>query len=65
MRTMSVRKMKLLVSGQTAEMLLLDELGAWNLPRHQIYRTYIRAYQKYFPISEPEEDVEDRLILYR
>lgn len=43
----------------------LVELGAWNLPRHQIYRTYIRAYQKCFPISGPEEDVEDRLILYR
>jgi len=41
------------------------ELGAWNMPRHQIYKAYIRAYQKCFPISEPEEDVDDRLILYR
>jgi hypothetical protein len=42
-----------------------DELGAWNLPRHKIYRPYIRAYQRCFPISPPEEDVDDRLILYR
>ena len=44
---------------------LQDELGAWNQPRHQIYRAHIREYQKHFPISEPEEDVEDRLLLYR
>ncbi|KAK5553057.1 hypothetical protein LTR46_008769 [Exophiala xenobiotica] len=41
------------------------ELGAWNLPRHKMYRAYIREYQKHFPISAPEEDIEDRLILYR
>jgi protein-ribulosamine 3-kinase len=41
------------------------ELGAWSLPRHQIYKTYVEAYQEYFPISAPEEDVDDRLILYR
>jgi protein-ribulosamine 3-kinase len=41
-----------------------DELGAWNLPRHQIYKMYIRAYQRHFPISSPEEDCDDRLLLY-
>lgn len=41
------------------------ELGAWNLPRHQIHTTYLKAYQKYFPKSAPEDDAEDRLILYR
>lgn len=41
------------------------ELGAWNLPRHQIFRTYIREYQRHFERSEPKEDFEDRLILYR
>lgn len=41
------------------------ELGAWNLPRHQIYKTYIKAYRKFFPESAPEADAEDRLILYR
>lgn len=41
------------------------ELGAWNLPRHQIYKTYVRAYQRHFPISEPTEDVDDRIVLYR
>ncbi|KAF7503601.1 hypothetical protein GJ744_003584 [Endocarpon pusillum] len=41
------------------------ELGAWSLLRHQIYKMYIGAYQEYFPISAPKEDVDDRLILYR
>ncbi|KAH0838992.1 hypothetical protein FOPE_05633 [Fonsecaea pedrosoi] len=41
------------------------ELGAWNQPRHRIYRSYISDYQKYFPVSAPEEAIEDRLILYR
>ncbi|KAL9620754.1 MAG: hypothetical protein Q9160_004767 [Pyrenula sp. 1 TL-2023] len=41
------------------------ELGAWNLPRHTIYTTYIKAYRKYFPKSAPEDDAEDRLIRYR
>ncbi|KAL9109111.1 MAG: hypothetical protein Q9227_006202 [Pyrenula ochraceoflavens] len=41
------------------------ELGAWNLPRHHIYEAYINAYQSHFSISKPEEDVGDRLILYR
>jgi hypothetical protein len=30
-----------------------------------MYRAYIREYQKHFPISAPQEDIEDRLILYR
>lgn len=48
-------------------LILIDivELGAWNLPRHQIFRTYIREYQRHFERSEPKEDFEDRLILYR
>ncbi|KAK5330597.1 hypothetical protein LTR70_000427 [Exophiala xenobiotica] len=41
------------------------ELGAWNLPRHKIYRAYIQEYQRHFSASAPEEDVEDRLMLYR
>ncbi|KAK5125706.1 hypothetical protein LTR85_011980 [Meristemomyces frigidus] len=41
------------------------ELGAWNLPRHKIYRAYIQEYQRHFPPSAPEEDFEDRLMLYR
>ena len=41
------------------------ELGAWNLPRHQIYKAHLRAYQRLFPVSAPEEDADDRLILYR
>ncbi|KIX99884.1 uncharacterized protein Z520_04520 [Fonsecaea multimorphosa CBS 102226] len=41
------------------------ELGAWNQPRHKIYRAYIREYRKHFATSAPQEDFEDRLILYR
>lgn len=41
------------------------ELGAWNLPRHQIYEPYLKAYWEHFPKSAPEDDAEDRLILYR
>ncbi|OQU95506.1 hypothetical protein CLAIMM_01695 [Cladophialophora immunda] len=41
------------------------ELGAWNLSRHRIYRSYIEEYRKHFPASPPAEDFEDRLILYQ
>ncbi|KIW84158.1 hypothetical protein Z517_03407 [Fonsecaea pedrosoi CBS 271.37] len=41
------------------------EFSALNQPRHRIYRSYIGDYQKHFPVSAPEENIEDRLILYR
>ncbi|KAH8765868.1 hypothetical protein F5882DRAFT_431033 [Hyaloscypha sp. PMI_1271] len=36
------------------------ELGPWNLPRYQIFRRYIREYQRHFERSEPKEDFENR-----
>ncbi|OAP59350.1 hypothetical protein AYL99_06648 [Fonsecaea erecta] len=41
------------------------ELGPWDLSRHRLDRSYIQEYRKHFEPSRPEEDFEDRLILYR
>ncbi|RDW57003.1 hypothetical protein BP6252_13921 [Coleophoma cylindrospora] len=41
------------------------DLAPWNLPRHKIYRPYIREYQRHFERADPKEDYEDRLLLYR
>lgn len=41
------------------------ETGNWRAPRHRLSsRTYIRAYQRNFPVSEPEEDWDARNLLY-
>lgn len=40
------------------------ELAPWRPPRHKIGKPYIRAYTKYFPISTPVEDFDDRVLLY-
>lgn len=42
----------------------LDELAPWRPARHKMGKPYIRAYTKYFPISAPEEDFDDRVLLY-
>ena len=62
---MNVSFLQLLLSSIKPADDFKDELGPWNLSRHKIYRAYIREYQKHFPTSAPEEDGEDRLILYR
>ncbi|KAH7393136.1 Fructosamine kinase-domain-containing protein [Cadophora sp. MPI-SDFR-AT-0126] len=41
------------------------EIAAWTPPRHRLSRPYIREYLKYVQRSEPKEDFEDRLVLYR
>lgn len=42
-----------------------DELGMWNIERFRMDRAYIREYQRHVPPSAPEEDFDDRIILYR
>ncbi|CAJ2499956.1 Uu.00g028090.m01.CDS01 [Anthostomella pinea] len=40
------------------------ELGSWQPERHEMSRSYIKEYTRHFPISEPAEDFEDRVLLY-
>lgn len=41
-----------------------DELGVWRQPWNKIKAPYRDSYYKYFPRSEPEEDFDDRNLLY-
>lgn len=41
-----------------------DEIGTWRAIRYRFGKSYIKAYQKQFPISMPEEDHDDRDALY-
>ncbi|KAI0016136.1 Fructosamine kinase-domain-containing protein [Xylariomycetidae sp. FL0641] len=40
------------------------ELGPWQPRRHKMSGSYIKEYTRHFPISEPAEDFEDRVLLY-
>lgn len=40
------------------------EVGTWRALRYRFGKSYIKAYQKYFPVSAPEEDHDDRNALY-
>ncbi|PMD62260.1 uncharacterized protein K444DRAFT_610362 [Hyaloscypha bicolor E] len=40
------------------------EMAAWRPIRHLIGRQYMKAYFHYFPVSAPEEDQDDRNMLY-
>lgn len=40
------------------------ELAPMRCVRHQMGKSYIKAYFRHFPISAPEEDQEDRIKLY-
>ncbi|KAK6077787.1 hypothetical protein SCUP234_06545 [Seiridium cupressi] len=40
------------------------EMAAWRPVRHLLGRQYMKAYFDYFPISAPEEDFDDRNLLY-
>ncbi|KAI4267286.1 MAG: hypothetical protein LQ337_008428 [Flavoplaca oasis] len=40
------------------------EIGTWRAVRYRFGKTYIKAYHKYYPISAPEEDHDDRNALY-
>lgn len=41
-----------------------DEIGTWRALRYRFGKSYIKAYQKHFPVSAPEEDHDDRNALY-
>ncbi|GAB1315398.1 hypothetical protein MFIFM68171_05608 [Madurella fahalii] len=40
------------------------EIGTWRQMRYRFGKSYIKAYQNYFPVSAPEEDHDDRNALY-
>lgn len=42
----------------------VDELGNWRPSRNKFGPLYFRTYHKHIPISEPEEDYDDRNALY-
>ena len=37
----------------------------YDMARHRMDRAYIREYQRHIPPSAPEEDFDDRIVLYR
>ena len=43
---------------------MADELGVWRQPWNKIKRAYRTRYYKEFPRSQPEEDFDDRNLLY-
>jgi hypothetical protein len=47
-----------------ANMPITVELGPWYCPRHRIGVQYIKEYLKHRRASEPEEDFDDRMLLY-
>lgn len=40
------------------------ELAPLRPARHRMARAYIKVYFQYFPVSQPEEDQDDRNALY-
>ena len=40
------------------------DLAPWRLARHKIGKPFMEAYFRHFPVSAPEEDQEDRSVLY-
>ncbi|KAE9378604.1 hypothetical protein N431DRAFT_553040 [Stipitochalara longipes BDJ] len=40
------------------------DLASWRCTRHRIGKSYMKAYHRHFPISAPEEDHDDRNLLY-
>ncbi|KAI9728615.1 MAG: hypothetical protein M1828_002721 [Chrysothrix sp. TS-e1954] len=40
------------------------DLGNFNVPRYRLGREWMNEYHKHMPISSPEEDYEDRNVLY-
>jgi protein-ribulosamine 3-kinase len=40
------------------------EMGNWKPIRSRFNKTYFRTYAKYYSIAQPEEDYDDRILLY-
>ena len=43
---------------------MLDELGVWRAVRYRLGAPYRQAYHRYYPISAPVDDQDDRNVLY-
>jgi len=43
---------------------IVADLGVFRNPRYPLGKGYLKEYWKHVPISEPEEDVDDRNTLY-
>lgn len=41
-----------------------DEMGIWRAARYKFGRSYIKEYHRYIPVSEPEDEWDDRNTLY-
>lgn len=41
-----------------------DELGNWRPERNMFSQSYFEAYHNHIPRSAPEEDYDDRNVLY-
>lgn len=41
-----------------------DDLDNMNVPRYRLGRHWMHEYHKHFPISAPQNDYEDRNLLY-
>ena len=46
------------------DLLCIVELAPWRPIRHKMGKLYMEAYHRYFPISSPKDDHNDRNILY-
>nr|KMM68489.1 hypothetical protein CPAG_04816 [Coccidioides posadasii RMSCC 3488] len=41
------------------------EIGNWRAPRHRLSdKVYVKNYRRFYPVSEPEDDWDDRNLLY-
>lgn len=49
---------------ETYPCLFTDDVGSMATPRYKLGRHWMREYHKFFPITAPEEDYEDRNLLY-
>ena len=41
-----------------------DELGSFRVPRYRLGQRWLKEYHEHFPISEPEDDSDDRNLIY-
>lgn len=41
-----------------------DELGSFRVPRYRLGLQWLKEYNKHFPISEPQDDFDDRNLIY-
>jgi len=64
MHIMSVSRLNNLYYFRTVLTNFADDLGVWRATWNKIGKPYITQYHKFFPVSLPEEDHDDRNALY-